>query len=361
MYHNGKQTAIFAAENLMQTIQETFSSHNFTKGHFVVTPNMVEDVTSIERQNFLVTSEHDRAHRGICEVEYQLRRSYFFPCMLKMIRSYVNSCEICSSHKYERKPYNIKISPRPITHKPLDRVHMDIYIINKCSFLSIIDSFTKHLQMMYLKNKNIVQVQKKLATYFSIIGLPKEIITDHETTFMSVQLKSFLSSLGVLLQYASCSESNGQIEKTHCTITEIINTNKYKYEGADTRSLTKIAVTLYNNSVHTATKFTPNELLFNNSNSVNPPEISGKAQILFATAYKNMTKAAKRQTNNNDSKCAPPTLEEREAVFIMPNIRTKMQPRATKLIVRNVLDKTFENARGVKRHKQKIKRLKKYN
>lgn len=358
MYHNGKQTAIYAEDNIMLILQEALSNYYYTKGHFVITSKIVEDVIDVSKQNFLVRTEHDRAHRGMKEVENQLRRSYFFPCMLKMIRSYINSCEICNCHKYERKPYNIKISPRPITEKPLMRLHMDIYIINGCSFLSIIDSFTKHLQMMFIKNKNIVQIQRKLAKYFSIFGLPNEIITDHETTFMSIQLKNYLASLGVLIQYASCSESNGQIEKTHCTITEIINTNKYKYERADTRTLTKLAVTLYNNTVHSATKYTPNELLFNNTNSNTPDEIEQKAHELFCKAKTNMLKASNQQTARNNTKCSPPMLNEDQEVFLIPNIRTKMQARATKVVAKQVKDKTFVNARGLKRHKAKIKRLK---
>ena len=48
------------------------------------------------------------------------------------------------TEKYERKPYRILISPRLVTCKPLDRVNMDIYITNNCSFLSIVDLFSKH-------------------------------------------------------------------------------------------------------------------------------------------------------------------------------------------------------------------------
>lgn len=143
----------------------------------------------------------------------------------------------------------------------------------------------------------------------------------------------------MLLKYASCSESNGQIEKTHCTITEIINTNKYKYERADTKTITRIAVILYNNSVHTATKFTPSELLFNNTNNKDPHEIS--RQALFSDAGNNMLKAAKQQTVKNNTKSAPPQLVENQAVFVKTNIRTKMQPRATKVIIKNVADRTF--------------------
>ena len=99
------------------------------------------------------------------------------------IKSLVNTCTICNTHKYDRKPYNIKISPRPITTKPLERVHMDIFAIDKHNFLSLVDAFSKHAQPIPMDTKNLIDVKNALAQYFRIFGNPKEIITDHETTF----------------------------------------------------------------------------------------------------------------------------------------------------------------------------------
>ena len=329
------------------------------KGHFVFTQKLVEDVANLDRQNVIITKEHDRAHRGIIEVEAQLKRAYFFPNMQKQIRNYINTCEICNVHKYDRKPYNIKISPRPISNKPLDRIHMDIFIIEKCNFLSLIDSFSKHLQMIHISHKNLTQVQKALGKYFACFGIPRTIITDHETTFQSIQLRNFLDALGISLEYASCSESNGQVERTHSTIIEIFNTNKYKFKGMATKSITKLSVALYNHSVHSSTKFTPNELLFNQNNIQNPEEILADAQKLFLEAKTNIQKANKNQTKYNDERKNPPIVNENQNVFLKPNIRTKTQPRAIKTIAQNVNDKTFQNIRKVKRHKRKLKRLKK--
>lgn len=357
-FHNGKQSAILAPEELLQKIQETFKEHFNQKGHFVFTTCMVEDVQNEERQNQLIIKEHDRAHRGISEIEAQLKRAYFFPNMHKFIKNYVNACKICNIHKYERKPYNIKISPRPITEKPLDRVHMDIFIIDHCSFLSLVDSFSKHLQMFHLKSKNLIHIQKTLSKYISIFGVPPTIITDHETTFRSIQIRNFLAQLGSNLEYASCSESNGQVERTHSTIIEIFNTNKHKFRGMHTKSMIKVSVALYNNTIHSATKFTPNEIMFNNNNVRNPDEILGNAQKLFLEAKVNMHKAQHSQCKQNQKKEEAPQLNENQQVFVTPNIRTKTQPRAKETIVHNVTEKTFKNQTDTKRHKRKIKRLK---
>lgn len=358
-YHNGKQSAIMAPENLLQSIQESFKNNFSQNGHFVITQNRVEDVANIDKQNLLVSKEHDRAHRGIAEVEAQLKRCYFFPSMTKSIGNYINACDQCNAHKYERKPYNIKISPRPITEKPFDRVHMDIFIINDVSFLSLIDSFSKHLQMFFIKSKNITQIQKALGKYFTTFGAPKSIVTDHEPTFRSIQLKSFLEQLGTKIEFASSSESNGQIERVHSTIIEIFNCNKYKFKGMQTKSIVKVAVSLYNDSVHSSTKFKPNEIVFNQNNINNPEELIAQTQKIFLETKVNLEKAQQHQLKHNSSREDPPHLNEGQSVFVKQNTRRKTQARAIKTNVNDVQEKTFRNRLGTKRHKNKIKRLKK--
>ena len=359
-YHNGKQTGILAPEMLIQTIQEAFKRNLKVKGHFVMCFFLVEDVIETNRQNLLISTEHNRAHRGITEVEAKLKRSYFFPKMQQRIKQFTNSCEVCNTHKYERKPYNIKISPiRPITEKPLDRVHIDIFIINHESFLSVIDAFSKHLQMYSLKHKNLIDVQKAMTKYFSTFGSPRQIITDHETTFRSLQFKNFLTQLGTSLEYASSSESNGQIERTHSTIIELYNTNKHKFPRAGTKQLVKIAVTLYNETIHSATKFTPNEIIFNQNSELNPEQIRSNAQKIFEEVKNNLLRSHNRVIKSNSTKENPPKIDENQDVFVLPNIRTKTQPRAHKTTAHQITDKTFKNIRDIKRNKSKIKRFKK--
>lgn len=368
-----------APESLYKSLQDVYKKHFDQKGHFVITQNIVEDVHLEDRQNEIIVKEDLRAHRGVTEVEAQLKRTYFFPRMQAKIKSYINTCNICNKHKYERKPYNIKISPRAVTEKPLERVHMDIiiiisfikeifsprlvhlqlhmdiFIIDKCNFLSLIDSFTKHLQMVSIKTKNLIHLQKALGKYISTFGVPKAIITDHETTFLSIQLRSFLDKLGTQLMYAASSESNGQIERTHSTIIEIINTNKHKFKGMGTKSKIKLLVALYNDTVHSATKFTPNEITFNQNNIANPEEVLKNAQALFLKTKENILRSQQKLMKDNDNREDPPHLEEGQEVFVIPNIRTKTQPRANNTTV----NETFKNKRNIKRHKNKIKRLKK--
>lgn len=357
-YHGGRQTAILAPENMLARIQDILRSHFSDRGHFVFVSRMVEDVANEERRNAIIAKEHERAHRGINEVENQIRRSYFFPKMHRLITNYINGCRVCYAHKYDRKPYNIKISPRPITDKPFKRVHMDIFIISGQNFLSLIDSFSKHLQMIPMNTKNLVDVQDALNTYISTFMAPRLIVTDHETTFQSNQLRQFLANFGTQLEYASSSESNGQIEKTHSTIIEIFNTNKHKFRGNDTRTIVKASVALYNDSVHSTTTFKPNEVIFNNNNLRNLNQIHEESERIFSEVIKNSQAKLDDQLKKNETRETPPNINENQEVFIKPNIRTKTQPRGKSATAQEVTLKTFKNGR-VKRNKNKIKRLKK--
>lgn len=358
-YHNNKQTAIMAPEEVIPIIQEVYKLHFSEKGHFVITQLQVEDVTSEERQDVIISKEHNRAHRGVTEVENQIKRCYFFPKMISKIKIVNQTCKMCNLHKYERKPYNIKLSPRPTTDKPFDRVHMDIFQIDRHNFLSLVDSFSKHSQMISMETKNLTDVKTALSSYFGMYGTPRKIITDHETTFTSVQLKNFLDALNVELDYASCSESNGQVEKTHSTIIEILNSNKHKFANLDTKTLVSLAVALYNTSVHSATKFTPNEIIFNNNNLVDPDLIEETSQNLYKKVKINIEKAKLNQEKRNKNRENPPNLNEDQEVFVIPNIRKKLDPRARPTKANQITDKTFNNNRRIKRHKSKIKRLRK--
>lgn len=225
----------------------------------------------------------------------------------------------------------------------------------------MVDAFSKFAQMIPIETKNLIDVKNALAHFFSNFGTPLQIVTDHETTFRSIQLKNYLNNLGTSLTYASSSESNGQVEKTHSTIIEIYNTNKHKFQDMNTPTLIALSISLYNSSIHSATGYTPNEILFNQRNQTNPQEISREANEIFTKAKINIEKSRQRQTKSNHRKEDPPIINEGQEVFVRPNLRKKLDPRAVPTIANQVKEKTFQNTRKIKRHKNKIKRLKKVN
>lgn len=357
-YGSENQTAILAPENLLQLIQEVHREHfSKTKSHFVITQNFVEDVTAIERQDLIVRTEHERAHRGISEMEKHIKRAYFFPKMTNKIRQVVNTCSICAKHKYERKPYNIKISPRPLEKAPFDRVHMDIFGIDKEHYLTLVCAFSKHLQAIEIPSRNLTDIKNALSQYIRIFGAPKKIVCDHEAAFTSLQLKAFLANLGTEIEFASSSESNGQVEKTHSTVIELFNTNKHKFNETKSSEIVAVVTALYNDSVHSATSFTPNEIVFNKRNNVNPEIIAEDAQILYQKVSNHLTKSANNMTKYNNKKEDPPNITENENIHIRKITRKKLDPRFTETKCLKNNERSVGIKRDVKRNKNKLKRI----
>lgn len=358
-FTDGKQTAILAPENMLQLIQDVYRA-NFSESncHFVITQNYVEDVALETRQDLIVKKEHERAHRGISEVENQIRRSYFFPKMAAKIRQFINSCPICAHHKYERKPYNIKISPRPIESGPFQRVHMDIFGMDKHYYLSLICAFSKHLQLIEINSRNITDIKTALSQYFRTFRPPTKIVCDHEAAFTSVQFQDFLANVGTIIEFASSSESNGQVEKTHSTIIELYNTNKHKFNNSSPE-IVQIITSLYNDTVHSATSFTPNEVIFNQGNNLDPHNIAETANKIFEKVSDNLQKAALKMQKYNTNKEDPPQINEDTNVYIKKGTRKKLDPRFTTAKCLQNNDKTIKIPRNVKRNKNKLKRIRK--
>lgn len=357
-HSNGKQNALLAPECLLNLIQETYREYFcHSNCHLVLTQNIVEDVTSETTQDNLIRKEHERAHRGLTEIESQLKRSYFFPNMHKKIKQLINSCTICTQHKYDRKPYNIKISPRPVENGPFHRIHMDIFGMDKHYYLSLICAFSKHLQLIEIKSRNMVDIRNALSQYFRTFRPPRKIICDHEASFTSIQMQEFLARFGTIIEFAASSESNGQIEKTHSTIIELFNTNKHKFNDNSSPEIIQIVTSLYNDTVHSATLFTPNEIIFN-PGYTSPAEISQNAEKIFHTVGNQLKKSAEKMKKYNHTKEDPPFIAEGQIIYLKKNTRKKLDPRYSNAKCKENKEKTIKiGKRNVKRSKNKIKRI----
>jgi hypothetical protein len=122
-----------------------------------------------------------------------------------------------------------------------------------------------------------------------------------------------------------------------------------------------MVIALYNNSVHSATGYTPNEIVFNQTDHVSANEIRNNTKELFDKVKENLGKASRKMEKGNNKE-KPPDLTEGQIVFLKPNLRTKTQPRAAEKKAEEIKERTFKIESGVKRNKNKIKRLKKkYN
>ena len=84
---------------------------------------------TISRNNFMKELEkyHNRNHNGIQETTGHFKRKFYTLNMDRIIQNYINQCEICLEHKYERNPYKTESYGRIIANRPLQHIHMDVF------------------------------------------------------------------------------------------------------------------------------------------------------------------------------------------------------------------------------------------
>lgn len=243
----------------------------------------MEDVENIEEQRQKLKYYHETktSHRGIQENIVALKKRFYWPNLESDVKMYVNLCEICQKSKYERHPNKLIFKPTPIGYEPFDHIYMDIYKTHNVSFLTIVDSFSKLGQAYPLLTPNSTEVANKLITYFNHFGLPRKITTDNGTTFKNEVIQNLCSVHSIEIHYCTPHNpnSNSPIERFHSTINEIILTLKNQKPKENISNLMAYAILSYNNSTHSALKYTPFQIVRGKLDYKNPLELSEEERL----------------------------------------------------------------------------------
>ena len=99
-----KQYGIYFETEELELIAYRILKENFNEKLKLVKTNTY--TTVINRTNFLKELEryHNKTHNGIRETLAHFKKILYMPNMERMIQNYINQCEICLEHKYERRP-----------------------------------------------------------------------------------------------------------------------------------------------------------------------------------------------------------------------------------------------------------------
>ena len=149
------------------------------------------------------------------------------PFSVEDIRRVVSSCTVCS--KIKPQFYKSEDSKLIKATNPFERLSIDFKGVLPRSakgniyILTIIDEFSRFPFAYPCKDTSTTTVIKCLTNLFSIFGLPSYIHSDRGASFMSIELKNFLTSHGVAtsrstpyhpLGNSQCERYNGIIWNT---------------------------------------------------------------------------------------------------------------------------------------------------
>lgn len=246
----------YPSYNRIQQLLIELFSHN-KKIKFEKATKRAKDILSLEDLNKQIALYHtnESLHSGIAEAYHSLKDKIYYPKIFEHIRRQINNCQRCLIIKYERKPLKPKfrITETPSNHNEI--LHMDVFHINRRSFLTIIDKLNKKAYIYDLPNINWVTKREKLREHFGKFSKPRKVVADNEFK----TLVPFFNSEGIECHLTTprTHTGNSDIERFHSTLQE-------KLTGIVDDDLTlneKLfrAVENYNDRYHSTIKCTPNQ------------------------------------------------------------------------------------------------------
>lgn len=201
------------------------------------------------------------SHQGIVQTKMLIRGFCWWPKINEEIENLVNGCDTCQSSRNF-----VKLS-QPVNWKKCDnsfeRVHVDFFMKNSVTYLLIVDSKSKWLDVHIMQGTSASQVIEKMCKTFAIIGIPVYLVSDNGPPFSSAEFMKFLKNNGCvpLKSPPYHPESNGMAERTVHTIKQALSRLEEQNSRFSKELLLQNFLFTYRNSPN-STGMSPNEILF---------------------------------------------------------------------------------------------------
>jgi transposase InsO family protein len=222
------------------------------------------------------TSSHEAKEKLV----QRMKPLLWWTSIRKDAAEYVEHCEVCQ--KIRRFNQNVPIQERRNAKTPMERISLDIMSIelktgDSKDLLVIMDEFTRYPEVITMPNMTAKTTARLLFDNWILrYGIPKEIITDRGSNFLSELFMNLCQLLRIqkISTTAYRPQSNGANERVHRTLYTILRSLK------ETQSLTwerQLATSLYvyRTSYHKVIGMTPHEALF----GYRPPQVTLDEQL----------------------------------------------------------------------------------
>uniref|UniRef100_A0A9J7ZU93 Gypsy retrotransposon integrase-like protein 1 n=1 Tax=Cyprinus carpio carpio TaxID=630221 RepID=A0A9J7ZU93_CYPCA len=203
-----------------------------------------EDTTQLlvprSRREMLFQTAHCNpmaGHLGVTATLNRLMTRFFWPGIHENVRRWCASCRECQLVNPPAPP-KAPLRPIPLVQVPFERIGMDLIGPLERSArghrfaLVIVDYATRYPEAVALRNISAKSVADALFRLISRVGIPKEILTDQGTAFMSRTLSELYELLGIKAVRTSVyhPQTDGLIERFNRTLKTMIR--KFVQEDA---------------------------------------------------------------------------------------------------------------------------------
>ncbi|KAL4088779.1 hypothetical protein QTP88_023863 [Uroleucon formosanum] len=222
-------------------------------------------------------------HSGVTRTVKRLKANYQWKNLKKSVKQYIARCEICQKTKSNLKTKQPMLITTTVT-KSFERICLDIVgplpqtSLGNQFILTMQDELTRYALAVALSATGAQTVAQAFVECFvCVYGIPKSILTDCGTNFLSDVFKQMCKLLDIEKSQTTPfhPQTNGFLERSHKTLKTYLRSFVDKDNEWD--QLLCYAMYCYNSTIHTSTNYTPYELVFGHKPTI-PAILSRKVE-----------------------------------------------------------------------------------
>ena len=206
-------------------------------------------------------------HFGVKKTFARLSLYFLWPKMWGQVKQYVRSCTGCqkaSRNTHSRAP----LQPLPCVGEPFEKVAFDIVgplprtVSGNWYLLTMMHLFTKYPEAIPLRRVDNITILEAMLEIFARHGVPKVILTDQGSVFMSGLTKKLCETLEIEQVRTSPyhPQSDGALERWHACLKGMLKKTGTNLKMWDKQL--KYLLFAYRDSPHCVTGFSPFNLLY---------------------------------------------------------------------------------------------------
>ena len=209
-------------------------------------------------------------HFGAKKIEQVLADHFFWPKMRRDVERHVLRCITCHKAKSCLNHYGL-YTPLPIPSVPWEDISMDFVLClprtkrGRDSIFVVVDRFSKmaHFIPCHKSDDASHIVELFFRKIVRLHGVPRTIVSDHDTKFLSYFWKTLWGKLGTRLLFSTTChpQIDGQTEVVNRTLSTLLRAVLKKNLKLWEESLPHVEFA-YNRAVHSTTKFCPFKIVY---------------------------------------------------------------------------------------------------
>ena len=203
-----------------------------------------------------------------CRGIWERRKRFYWPSLHRDVTEWCRVCEQCQKGA-PGKNVRAPLMPLPVIEEPFSRIAMDVIgplprsNSNNKYILVICDYATRYPEAIPMRSVDAERVAEELIGLFSRVGVPREILTDQGSNFMSKLLGELYRLLHVhpIKTSPYHPQTDGLVERFNGTLKTMLR-KTVGAEGKDWVKLLPYLLFAYREVPQATSGFSPFELLY---------------------------------------------------------------------------------------------------